>query len=168
MATKNEGGPALAQPVEAQKPVTKKWYVGLTKECPLDFITVPTLSGEGAITFQKFTERLKDDGKGVFSLGSRNPGAFVELYDDEVVKIREYVATHGILWLSRKAQEIRVDIVNMAETSKRSRRDDLSGNVDPLSRFMFMKPAASINAMDRDGDVIPQTLEQETTAGAAK
>lgn len=168
MATKTDGGQALASQALAPKPATRKWYVGLTKECPLDFVTVPTMGGEGAITFQKFTERLKDDGKGVFSLGSRNPGAFVELFDDEVEKIREYIASHGILWLSRKTQEIRVDLVVMGDTAKRSRRDDLSGNVDPLSRFMFMKPAGQINAADRDGDVIPQTLEQETTAGAAK
>jgi hypothetical protein len=167
MATMKDAAPALAAPV---KLATKKWYVGLTKECPLDFITIPTLGGEGAITFQKFTERLKDDGKGILSLGSRSPGTFVDLFDDEVEKIREYVADHGILWLSRKAQEIRVDIVRLNETQKRSRRDDLAGSVDPLSRFVFMKPAGSINAADRDGDVVPSTIEQDqqATAGAAK
>lgn len=141
----------------------KKFFIGVTKDCPLSFVTVPTHGGEGAISFQKHTQKLVDDGKGILHLGGEQPGGFITLFADEVAKVREYILTHGVRWISRQKDNVRVDIVelNSKPDFRRSRRQDSHGNVDPLAQYMFMTAADKISAMDRDGEVTPKTIAEE-------
>lgn len=174
-AVKNEDR-APAVPAVAAKPVDDKdvlsqYYVGLTEACPLDFITVPTVAKEGAPVFQKFTQRIADpDGNGIMRLTAQQPGAFLKLFPDEVVAIKEYIKTHGIWWESRTKDEIRVHIVKLqGEGSfRRSRREDVSGNIDPLGKFMFITKAKAMSAEDREANNLPPTLLQEEEALASK
>ena len=58
--------------VEPQAPVAvapkdemTAYYCGLTDECPLDFITMPTVAQEGAPAFCKYTQKALDRGDGI-------------------------------------------------------------------------------------------------------
>jgi hypothetical protein len=167
-----EKAPTAAAPKAVEdKDVLSTYYVGLTEECPLDFITVPTVIKEGAPAFQKFTQKLGDpDGNGISHLSERMAGGFVKLFPDEVVAIREYIKTHGLLWLSRVKGEIRVDIVRLQgdNSFRRSRREDVGGNIDPLGKYMFITKAKAMSAEDREANNLPPTLLQEEEALAPK
>jgi hypothetical protein len=174
---KEEVKAAPAVPAATQKPtaepskdVLSTYYVGLTEACPLDFITVPTIAHEGAPTFQKFTQKLSEsDGNGIAHLSERMHGGFIKLFPDEVVAIKKYIAEHGLLWLSKVVGEIRVDIVRLVGEGafKRSRREDVVGNIDPLGKYMYIT-SAKISAEDREASLLPPTLLQEEEALASK
>jgi hypothetical protein len=164
----DEKGPAtqaLAAP-PAAKDVLTTYYVGLTESCPLDFITVPTVAHEGAPAFCKWTQKATDRGDGIATLTQREHGGFIKLFPDEVEAIRTYIKTHGIHWISKVPGEIRVAIVKLSgeDTFKRSRREDISGSIDPLGKFMYMTKSKAISAEDREESNLPPTMLQEEEA----
>ena len=171
MAKTDQKGPEVSSPSSAvaaavanpEKDQLVAYYCGLTESCPLDFITVPTLSHEGAPSFQKFTQKLQDRGDGISTLTERQAGGFLKLFPDEVEAIKKYIEDHGILWLCKVPGEIRVEIVTLQgdKTFKRSRREDVSGNIEPLSKYMFMTKAKAMSAEDREANNLPPTLLEE-------
>jgi hypothetical protein len=187
-ATKSEpSAPVAEAPIQKSSDVMIRYLVGVTQDCPMDGITVPTLvtrkkggSGpdqdedvivlkEGAINFPKYTSKLQVNAQGLAALSAQEAGGTVDLFDDEVVAIKQWIADRSILWESKgdaKGGEKRVAIIKNAgpDALRRSRREEVVGNVVPLETYMYMGPVSGITMADRDGQLTPPTLLEQRKA----
>lgn len=136
----------------------RAYYGGLKATCPLDYLTVPVTAGEGAPTLQKWTQKLMDDGKGIFSLSGKEPGGIIRLFPDEFETICTWVREHGIYWES-KGEYKRIQIVPISNPNvRRNRRDTGEGRFEPLAPYVWLVPAQGVSMEQREDSYTPQTL----------
>lgn len=169
-------GPAVATAAEKPKGgEIKKYFCGLTDECPFDYITIPTFPKDGgAFTFQKRTQKQIPSGDGMLALSGPQPGGMLEMFEDEYAKVLEYVEGRGIIWNVKSQEEKRPEIVPLSSSQARNRRDVISGSVEPLSKYVYCVPSKSMTMDDREEGIRPKTVlelkdaEKLSPAGAPK
>jgi hypothetical protein len=150
----------------------RNWHMGLRKDCPLDYITVPTFPGQGAPTIPKCTQKVVMVDDNIGTLSEKSDGVYIKLFDDEVKIIKDYINSHGIAYLSKGAENpethergvTRVAIVKLHgdNAMRRDRREDMAGMIEPLTKYVYMKMAETTTLADiEEGTPYPTMMEED-------
>lgn len=147
--------------IESMDEKPRKYFLGLHPDCPRGSIGIGTDShhnGGKTFTFQKFTQPIVDDGHGNRHLGSKRPGDFDYMYDDEYEKVIENAKKKVVRWTHRKLQKADIMDSNKINKGLNRRTRDL-GDIEPLTKYMYLIPADDPQVLQvREGVGTPKTI----------
>lgn len=125
------------------EPKTKKYFVGTIDGAPFQDFTI------GGFCFPNFTNELIKDDTTAQMVPSKKKGDILELYDDEVKRIKETAVKKAIRWNSNKTRGF---IINKDEKYKANINDE------PISKYIYLIPIDEIghnNPLWREKDPEP-------------
>lgn len=124
------------EPVVVPDRGVRRYHCGaIDPACPFYSVDV------GGISFPRMTELVKTDDQTRETVRMPRPGAFYELTDADVERVKDAIARKVIRWANR--DKTKAYILNVREVdgapNKRYRKIDSD---EPLGKFLYMKEVA--------------------------